>query len=163
MACCQNPEHPSVSFIEIRVCAGVCAGVYDVRIALCYIATGKAHQAYQKPVWGICAKRCAPAHISLWAFRSTCCCDWVCARYAPARFQAMAESWPYGPSACNMGTNSRSNGLAKPLAAVIGYAPGMRQTDFKSWPNPSRMALALAKWESLVDQWAWGLQSYWLL
>ena len=41
-------------------------------------------------------------------------------------------------------------GLAKPLAAVIGYAPGMRQTDFKSWPNPGRMALALATCRSQV-------------
>ena len=39
----------------------------------------------------------------------------------------------------------RASGLAKPLAAVIGHAPGMRQPDFKSWPDPGRMALVLAK------------------
>ena len=48
-----------------------------------------------------------------------------------AESESHADEWAYG--------------LAKALAAMIGYAPGMRQTDFKSWPwpNPGRMALAL--------------------
>ena len=59
---------------------------------------------------------------------------------ALAEWESHADEWAYG--------------LAKALAAVIGYAPGMRQTDFKSWPNPGRMALALANWASQIDQWA---------
>ena len=139
----------------------VCAGVYDVRIAFCYIATGKAHQAYQKLVWGICAKRCAPAHISLWAFRSTCCCDWVCARYAPARFQAMAESWPYGPSACNMGCHQSGTPPAKATGCWARGCAGYALARFQAMAESGRTALALATREPTVGQ--TGLQSHLLL